>query len=120
MIDLLIDVHSGTITGSTSGFSPQLPSSIPGMGQVKSRNIQVLLHLYKQMEDFPISDNIYLIPEEDKVPISERSFVQWYLKRIRHTTEEAVKASSESQEGYHFLADDYPSSVKGGSTPARS
>tara|TARA_X000000950_G_scaffold285840_1_gene392888 strand:+ start:5291 stop:8779 length:3489 start_codon:yes stop_codon:yes gene_type:complete len=104
VIDLMIDVHSGTITGSTS------VSSAGGT----SRNIQVLLHLYKQMEEFPMTQNIYLIPEEDSVPSSERSFVQWYLKRIRHETEFGVRNSLNSEEGYRFLEDDYPSSVEVG------
>ena len=115
VIDLMIDVHSGTITGSTSGYSPKENSSTEKTK--KSRDIQRLLHLYKQMEIFPISNQIFLIPEEDSVPISERSFVQWYLKRIRHTTEHAVKdfRNNAPQEGYHFLADDHASSVLQGS-----
>ena len=104
VIDLMIDTHSGTVTGSTSG-------TWPGSG---SKNIKELLHLYAQGESFPITEDVILIPEEDSVPISERSFVQWYLKRIRNTTEHLVKkTSSNSREGYQFLKDDYSSSVKG-------
>ena len=125
VIDLMIDVHSSTITGSTSVASPREEGASfmgvalnPDAVNPSTRNIQVLLHLYKQLEAFPINEDIYLIPEEDNVPVSERSFVQWYIKRIRHTTEYDVKIdSSNSQDGYHFLADDYPSSVLGAENP---
>lgn len=115
VIDLLEDVHhSSSLEGSTSSMHPRIP------GVLSTRNMKQLMHAYKRFESFPANKDVILIPPGDGVPASERSFVQYYIRRVRHTTERAVngenRPSDVDLENYMLLADDDASAVVGGST----
>ena len=114
VIDLLEDVHhSSSLEGSTSGMYPLDPTI---SDSAKSRNMKELMHAYKRFESFPANNNIILIPNGDGVPASERSFVQYYIRRPRHTTERALMLSDLDTSPYMLLADDDSSAVA--SSPA--
>ena len=108
VIDLLEDVHhSSSLEGSTSNMYPTTGST------VTSRNMKQLMHAYKRFETFPANTDVILIPNGDGVPASERSFVQYYIRRPRHTTEQALNASGLEVEKYFLLNDDDDFAVSG-------
>lgn len=119
VVDLITDVHYFTsLTGSTSTMDPKPDSGIPGVGAqfpIKSRNLQELLHAYKRFENFPVSDDVLLIGDEDnRVPAQERTFFTFNVPRLKHTTEAALEVLPEVDTSpYYRLNSDNDFAVTG-------
>lgn len=116
VIDLLEVLHDG-------GLDTSLSQAGTGTGSAaRYRTVRQCVHAYKKNEVFdpsfpwvnsardvvPSSDyrKIILLATGDGVPPAERSFTQWYLRRLGHVDE-----SVEDQSDYWPLSKDYSSSV---------
>ena len=77
-----------------------------------SRDLMHLLHLYAQGDTFPIYSHSYLIPKEDDVSLSERTFIGWNLKPADHTTEHEVETGYVDETNYNLLSTDHSDAVK--------
>ena len=83
-------------------------------GSRPKRDLNELLHLYSRGETFPIFDDVILIPKQDGIPMSERSFLGWNLPSSEHTTEHCVRTTLADESNYNLLRDDHSSAVDSG------
>lgn len=104
VVDLITDVHYfTTLSGSTSAMEPKIPGT-----SSTTRSVKSLLHAYKRFEQFPISDEVILVGDEDnRVPAQERTFFTFNVPRLKHTTERALTlAPSADTSRYYRLNSD--------------